>query len=36
MDLQKPGTVMVAALNEWWPDANIYRSIDGGMYYFCV
>jgi xyloglucan-specific exo-beta-1,4-glucanase len=21
VDLQKPGTVMVAALNQWWPDA---------------
>lgn len=30
VDLQKPGTLMVAALNEWWPDANIYRSLDGG------
>lgn len=30
VDLQKPGTVMVAALNEWWPDVNIYRSTDGG------
>ncbi|CAG7847796.1 Xyloglucanase {ECO:0000303/PubMed:15541296} Short=XG {ECO:0000303/PubMed:15541296}; AltName: Full=Cel74a {ECO:0000312/EMBL:AAP57752.1}; Flags: Precursor [Serendipita indica DSM 11827] len=30
VDLQKPGTVMVAALNQWWPDANIYRSLDGG------
>ena len=28
VDLQKPGTVMVAALNEWWPDANIFRSLD--------
>jgi len=31
VDLQKPGTVMVAALNEWWPDANIFRSLDGGV-----
>lgn len=30
IDRQKPGTVMVAALNEWWPDANIFRSLDGG------
>jgi hypothetical protein len=30
VDLQKPGTVMVATLNEWWPDANIFRSLDGG------
>ncbi|THG93951.1 hypothetical protein EW026_g7416 [Hermanssonia centrifuga] len=30
VDLQKPGTVMVAALNSWWPDGQIFRSIDGG------
>ncbi|RPB14592.1 glycoside hydrolase family 74 protein [Morchella conica CCBAS932] len=30
IDLQKPGTVMVAALNEWWPDANMWRSTDSG------
>ncbi|EIN14753.1 hypothetical protein PUNSTDRAFT_48495 [Punctularia strigosozonata HHB-11173 SS5] len=30
VDLQKPGTVMVATLNSWWPDANIFRSTDGG------
>ncbi|KAG8823462.1 hypothetical protein FRC19_003786 [Serendipita sp. 401] len=30
VDLQKSGTIMVAALNEWWPDANIFRSVDGG------
>jgi hypothetical protein len=31
VDLQKPGTVMVATLNQWWPDANIFRTTDGGM-----
>ncbi|PVF96855.1 putative endoglucanase C [Serendipita vermifera] len=30
VDLQKPGTVMVATLNQWWPDANIFRTTDGG------
>ncbi|KAF9443716.1 carbohydrate-binding module family 1 protein [Macrolepiota fuliginosa MF-IS2] len=30
VDLQKNGTVMVAALNSWWPDGQIFRSIDGG------
>jgi xyloglucan-specific exo-beta-1,4-glucanase len=30
VDLQKPGTVMVATLNSWWPDANIFRTTDGG------
>ncbi|MDF2802210.1 MAG: xyloglucanase, partial [Anaerocolumna sp.] len=30
VDAQNPNTVMVATLNSWWPDANIYRSTDGG------
>ncbi|KAI0793439.1 Oligoxyloglucan reducing end-specific cellobiohydrolase [Abortiporus biennis] len=30
VDLQKPGTIMVAALNSWWPDGQIFRSTDGG------
>ncbi|KAG8832626.1 hypothetical protein FRC18_004785 [Serendipita sp. 400] len=30
VDLQKPGTLMVAPLNQWWPDANLWRSLDGG------
>jgi xyloglucan-specific exo-beta-1,4-glucanase len=30
VDLQKPGTVMVAALNCWWPDGNAFRTTDGG------
>ncbi|KAF9480067.1 Oligoxyloglucan reducing end-specific cellobiohydrolase [Pholiota conissans] len=30
VDLQKPGTVMVAALNSWWPDGQIFRSTDSG------
>ncbi|EJC97846.1 Oligoxyloglucan reducing end-specific cellobiohydrolase [Fomitiporia mediterranea MF3/22] len=30
VDLQKPGTVMLAPFNEWYPDANIMRSTDGG------
>jgi len=30
VDAQNPNTVMVSALNEWWPDANIWRSTDGG------
>ncbi|KAL2147449.1 hypothetical protein VTI28DRAFT_9349 [Corynascus sepedonium] len=30
VDLQKPGTLMVATLNSWWPDAQIYRSTDSG------
>jgi xyloglucan-specific exo-beta-1,4-glucanase len=30
VDLQKPGTVMVAAVNSWWPDGQMYRSTDSG------
>ncbi|KAK0505873.1 hypothetical protein EDD18DRAFT_1372643 [Armillaria luteobubalina] len=30
VDLQEPGTLMVAALNSWWPDGQIYRSTDSG------
>lgn len=30
VDLQRPGTIMVAALNSWWPDGQIYRSTDSG------
>jgi hypothetical protein len=31
IDLNKPGTIMAATLNLWWPDANIFRSLDGGV-----
>nr|WP_230986927.1 X2-like carbohydrate binding domain-containing protein [Cohnella fermenti] len=30
VDKQNPNTIMVATLNSWWPDANIFRSTDGG------
>lgn len=30
VDLLTPGTLMVAALNCWWPDEQIFRSTDGG------
>lgn len=30
VDLQVPGTIMVAALNSWWPQGIIYRSKDSG------
>ncbi|KAK7461821.1 hypothetical protein VKT23_008252 [Stygiomarasmius scandens] len=30
VDLQNPGTIMVAALNSWWPEGQIFRSLDGG------
>ncbi|KAF3909261.1 hypothetical protein ABW20_dc0105982 [Dactylellina cionopaga] len=30
VDLKKPGTIMVAALNAWWPEGLIFRSTNGG------
>nr|WP_127532863.1 X2-like carbohydrate binding domain-containing protein [Paenibacillus kobensis] len=30
VDRTNPNTIMVSTLNSWWPDANIYRSTDGG------
>lgn len=30
VDMKKPGTLMVATLNSWWPDAQIFRSTDSG------
>jgi len=30
VDMQKPGTIVVASLNSWWPDAQIWRSTDSG------
>jgi photosystem II stability/assembly factor-like uncharacterized protein len=30
VDPEHPDTLMVATLNSWWPDNNIYRSTDGG------
>ncbi|KAJ4293836.1 Xyloglucanase [Collariella sp. IMI 366227] len=30
VDIQKPGTLMVATLNSWWPDAQFFRSTDSG------
>lgn len=30
IDMQNPGTVVVASLNSWWPDAQIFRSRDSG------
>ncbi|KAH6677012.1 Cel74a [Plectosphaerella plurivora] len=30
LDAKKPGTLIVATLNSWWPDAQIYRSTDSG------
>jgi xyloglucan-specific exo-beta-1,4-glucanase len=30
IDAKKPGTIMVAALNSWWPDLIIFRSNNSG------
>ncbi|MBB3113992.1 hypothetical protein FHS18_006108 [Paenibacillus phyllosphaerae] len=30
VDAQNPDTLMVASMNKWWPDDQIYRSTDGG------
>ncbi|KAI1817251.1 glycoside hydrolase family 74 protein [Poronia punctata] len=30
VDMLKPGTIVVASLNSWWPDAQIFRSTDSG------
>jgi xyloglucan-specific exo-beta-1,4-glucanase len=30
VDIQKPGTLVAATLNSWWPDAQLYRSTDSG------
>lgn len=30
LDMQKPGTLVVAALNLWWPDVQFFRSTDSG------
>lgn len=30
LDMQDTGTLVVAALNSWWPEAQIYRSTDSG------
>ncbi|CAP66717.1 uncharacterized protein PODANS_4_7820 [Podospora anserina S mat+] len=28
LDMKKPGTLVVASLNSWWPDAQLFRSTD--------
>jgi xyloglucan-specific exo-beta-1,4-glucanase len=30
VDAQRPNTLMVSALNSWWPDTILFRSTDGG------
>ncbi|MGO9317523.1 MAG: xyloglucanase [Terracidiphilus sp.] len=30
VDAENPNTIVVAALNQWWPDTQFFRSLDGG------
>lgn len=30
VDALNPNTIVVATLNQWWPDTNFFRSLDGG------
>jgi xyloglucan-specific exo-beta-1,4-glucanase len=30
VDMQHPGTLVVAAVNSWWPDGQLFRTTDGG------
>jgi len=31
VDMQHPGTIVVASVNSWWPDAKLFRTTDGGV-----
>ena len=31
VDAQNPSTIVVSALNQWWPDTQFFRSIDAGQ-----
>jgi len=31
IDAMNPSTVVVATLNQWWPDTNFFRTMDGGQ-----
>ncbi|RPI91442.1 MAG: hypothetical protein EHM39_14570, partial [Chloroflexi bacterium] len=36
LDMQNPGTLVVAAVNSWWPDGQLFRSTDGGGTWKCL
>jgi len=36
VDMLKPGTIVVASLNSWWPDAQLFRSTDSGTTWSCL
>jgi hypothetical protein len=31
VDAQNPSTLVVATLNQWWPDTQFFRTVDGGQ-----
>jgi hypothetical protein len=31
VDAQNPSTIVVATLNQWWPDTQFFRTLDGGQ-----
>jgi hypothetical protein len=31
VDALNPSTIVVATLNQWWPDTNFFRTLDGGQ-----
>jgi hypothetical protein len=31
VDAENPSTIVVATLNQWWPDTQFFRSLDGGQ-----
>lgn len=36
VDRQKPNTIMVSTMDRWWPDDEIYRSVNGGATWTAV
>jgi xyloglucan-specific exo-beta-1,4-glucanase len=36
VDAQNPSTIVVATLNQWWPDTQIFRSLDGGQTWYLI
>ena len=36
VDPQHPGTLVVAAVNSWWPDGQLFRTTDGGTTWNCL
>ena len=36
IDATHPGTIVVAAVNSWWPDGQMMRTTDGGATWKCI